>query len=364
MDGEHQYEINLKKDGLFINLSSDDVYFISKQMDKWFRILLDDSYVPVTLPQRPMPQAAPEPSVAPMPPQAPVYAEPAPQVQQPQPMQQPVMEPQAQYAQQPAPPVQAQPPQPMEVAAPMPQAAASQYAGVDLPMAQPQPAVQQQAAPPVQAPVMQAAAPQMPPQLAPQAPLPQMAAPPAEQPMQPMPVQQPVPQPQLAGVAAQGQAPLPQPPIAPAQDDFEAVMDTLMKDFEDPADELPHEAPEIPVYAPAASPAGYGGLPAEPDLSLITSLADLCDRSDASNSEDYLLLTAYYLTRIERQNSFSLKKVNTALVKSGLTPVNHSVLETVLSRGFLSMVPDLTGTAEVSEYMITAQGQQAAIQLL
>ena len=345
MDGEHQYEINLKKDGLFINLSSDDVYFISKQMDKWFRILLDDSYVPVTLPQRPAPQPAPEPSVAAQPPQTPAQM-PAPQLQQPQ--QAP--EQQAQFIQQPAPPVQAQ--APVEAAPPLQQpVAASQYAGVDLPLAQPQQVIQQQPVPQAQAPVMQQAAPQMPPQ---------MAAPLVEQPMPPIqqvPVQQPAPQPQLAAVAA-----APQQPVMPAQDDFEAVMDTLMKDFEDPAD---NQAPEIPAYAPAANNgAGYGSLPAEPDLSLITSLADLCDRSDASNSEDYLLLTAYYLTRVERQNSFSLKKVNTALVKSGLTPVNHSVLESVLASGFLSMVPDLTGTAEVSEYMITAQGQQAAIQLL
>lgn len=360
MDGEHQYEINLKKDGLFINLSSDDVYFISKQMDKWFRILLDDSYVPVTLPQRPAPQPAPEPSVAAQPPQTPAQM-PAPQLQQ-------APEQQAQFIQQPAPPVQAQ--APVEAASPLQQpVAASQYAGVDLPLAQPQQVIQQQPVPQAQAPVMQQAAPQMPPQLAPQpvaqaAPQsqmpPQMAAPLVEQPMPPIqqvPVQQPAPQPQLAAVAV-----APQQPVMPAQDDFEAVMDTLMKDFEDPAD---NQAPEIPAYAPAANNgAGYGSLPAEPDLSLITSLADLCDRSDASNSEDYLLLTAYYLTRVERQNSFSLKKVNTALVKSGLTPVNHSVLESVLASGFLSMVPDLTGTAEVSEYMITAQGQQAAIQLL
>jgi hypothetical protein len=102
----------------------------------------------------------------------------------------------------------------------------------------------------------------------------------------------------------------------------------------------------------------------EPDLSYVTSLADLCDRSNAGSSEDYLLLSAYYLTRVERQETFSLKKINSVLVKSGLTPINHSVLESVLASGYLAMVPDLTGTAEVSEYSITRDGREAAIQLL
>lgn len=341
MDGQHQYEINLKKDGLFINLSSDDVYFISKQMDKWFRILLDDSYVPVTLPQRPQPAPEQQVAAAPQQPQTPVYTEQAP------------VAPPAQMAPQPAPAIL--PEQPVVQAPVQPQAAPSQYADVNLPLTQQQapvaPAQPQQV-------VQQAApAPQMPPQLAPQQPMPVQQIQQAQQPVQQ--VQQPAPQPQLAAVGAAPQG-LP-PQIAPAaQDDFEAVMDSLMKDLEEPV-----EAPELPVYAPAAdNGASYGNLPVEPDLSLITSLTDLCDRSNAGNSEDYLLLTTYYLTRIEQQTSFSLKKVNTALVKSGLTPVNHSVLETVLSRGFLSMVPDLTGTAEVSEYMITVQGQQAALQLL
>ena len=148
---------------------------------------------------------------------------------------------------------------------------------------------------------------------------------------------------------------MPQPQANPnGQDNFEAVMDSLMKDLDDDADhggDMPYTAPN-------------GAIGPEPDLTLITSLADLCDRSNAANSEDYLLLSAYYLTRIERQATFSLKKVNSALVKSGLTPVNHSILETVLSRGFLSMVPDLNGTAEVTEYMMSAEGQQAATLLL
>jgi len=353
MDGEHQYEITLKKDGLFINLSSDDVYFISKQMDKWFRILLDDSYVPVTLPQRPEP--------------APVAQAPAQPVAQPMPEAPPVAQaPPVQPQPQPSPPMEV-PPAAVAMAAPQPEVppvvvqqvaqpavAPSQYAEVNLPL------TQQPAAPAVAqaAPQPQPVAPVQP--LPPAEPipeaLPELVAQPVtvaqQQPVaQPAPVQAPLPQPQPVAVAAPA---MPQPQANPnGQDDFEAVMDSLMKDLDDDGNggELPYTAPS-------------GAVGPEPDLTLVTSLADLCDRSNAANSEDYLLLSAYYLTRIERQATFSLKKVNSALVKSGLTPVNHSILETVLSRGFLSMVPDLNGTAEVTEYMMTVEGQQAATILL
>jgi hypothetical protein len=38
-------------------------------------------------------------------------------------------------------------------------------------------------------------------------------------------------------------------------------------------------------------------------------------------------------------------------------------LEATLGRGYLFMVPDTTGLAEVSEYVLAAEGQQAAKQL-
>jgi hypothetical protein len=338
MDGQHQYEITLKKDDLFINLSSDDVYFISKQMDKWFRILLDDSYVPVTLPSYPQPvqpvaQAAPVPMPEPQPvPQpAPVTAAPP---YEPQPVAQPQAEPQPQPMVQPVaqPPAQPIAPAPVVAPQPVPQPVpvAAQMADVNLPMAQPQ-----QAVPPVQQP--------MPQPVPPQPVLPQQAA------LELQPVAQAAP--------AMAMAPQPGSP------DFEAVMDSVMKDLEGPDE----DTLVVPDYAPIhpSMPTGLvqGGFE-EPDLSFVTSLADLCDRSNAGNSDDYLLLSAYYLTRVERQEAFSLKKINSVLVKSGLTPINHSVLESVLSRGHLAMVPDLTGTADVSEYAITSDGRDAAIQLL
>ncbi len=274
MDEQHRYEINLKKEDLYIQLSSDDVYFISKQMDKWFRILLDDSYVPVSYP-------SPQPV---MPPPPPPVAPPAPPVVEEPPPPPPAPEPEPE----PEPVVQAPPP------APVPDVVSQ----VELPLAEP-------------------------------APVP--AAP--------------------AASASLDQA---------VEDDFEAVMDSLMKDL---GDEEPEDEPEPARPAPVAAGNGKSATPpAPPDT--IDSLSELCDRSHASNLEDYLLLSAYYLTYFEGQEKFSLKRINSMLVKSGLTPVNHSVLETMLAQGYLSMVPDLTGTADVSEYILTEDGQSQANSLL
>ena len=377
MDGQHQYEINLKKDDLFISLSSDDVYFISKQMDKWFSILLDDTYVPVSFPQRPPAEAVvPNQAQAPLP-----VAEEQPTITMPtassndQLAQQLMMQsaqnvmPAPQTAlpsfvsQQAAAFPQQETPQPMVAAMampaqPSPQAPEAMVAqAVDIPMmAQPSAPQPMQAA--------QAAQPQVSIPVQPQVMEPAMAAMPAP------PVDQPVqsPQPQMPEQTMVLQAPAQPQPVAAGlpsqasgdgQDDFEAVMNSLLRDFEEKPVENLRNTPQFSVEADEdVQPA------IEPDLSGVTSLGDLCERSKAANSEDYLLLSAYYLTRLERMEAFSLKKVNSILVKSGLTPVNHSVLETVLTNGFLNMVPDLTGTAEVTEYQISQEGLEAALALL
>lgn len=96
----------------------------------------------------------------------------------------------------------------------------------------------------------------------------------------------------------------------------------------------------------------------------ISSLSDLCQHASADSTDDFLLLAAYYLTTFEQQTAFTLKQLNSSLVKSGKSPVNHGVLEVALQQGVLDMVPDLNGTAEISEYCLTEQGDLAANKLL
>lgn len=352
MDEQHRYEINLKQGDLFINLSSEDVLFVSKQMDKWCRILMDDSYIPIVVPPSKLP---PEPQQAPVVPQQaapPVYeAPPQPVYAQPQ-----------QYAPQPAlvpagyqqapPPAYVQHPQFQQMAYAQQQPAPQQYPGVPQ-----QPYPQQQLPLDYYQQQQQQQAYQQP------APAPVNVQPPAPQQAPPAPSAPSMPEalPELPPILQAAVPPQPEPEASSPQDAFENVMDSLMKEF----DEESESAGSPVAVAPASNGFSKEGLPPNlsAELPTATSLLELCDRAHADSSEDYLLLSAYYLTFFERQSQFSLKKVNAMLVKSGLTPVNHSVLESTLGRGYLSMVPDLTGTAEVSEYVLTGEGQQAVKQL-
>ncbi len=353
MDGQHTYEIVIHKGDLLIELSSDDLYFISKQMDKWFRILLDDSYVPTPYfpPSPPTPEPSSEPQQAPpsppppTPQAAPAHPNDLSNVNLPtqQPVPQPAPQPQPVQYQQPAPPPVENPPQPVENLQPQP--------------VQPPP---QPAPPPVQNPVQNS--------------VDQFVQPPPPVP-QPQPVENPQPhavQPQEAPIreAVQPalplqQQPAPPPPSQPVEndlDDFEKVMDSLMEDLEgDTGEALTDEAGDDDFFGPAGEDNGHGGAHRD---AVINSLTDLCNRGNVNTHEDYLMLSAYYLTYFEALDKFSLKRVNSLMVQSGLAPVNHSVLETAMSKGLLSMVPDMTGTAEMSEYALTNEGQSHVERLI
>lgn len=389
MNGAHHYEINLKQGDLFITLSSDDVYFISKQMEKWYTVMADDSYVPIVIPEA-QPQAEPAPAPQPMP-----SPQPPPPAQHVQPVEEP--------------PVEA----PVEVASePEPQSedALDELAEMfeeEVAQAQPEPVLEQV--------VMEETV--------------VMQEPEHQEPVYQEPAHEEV------------QTPIQDQTLeeAVANDDFDEVMDTLMKDLEDrPVGEgepepkpqpMPEPTAELDMGAPASPPEfsrstqpqpemrtqqpimqepDFGSdiasdfdsamkqnmpqndlpfddmldeaLPQTPidspqlvnehiepavlDLNTINSLAELCEQSRASSPEDFLILSSFFLTEIDGLDKFSLKKINSTLVQSGYTPVNHSVLEGAMTNQLIAMVPDTTGMADVSEYALTDAGQEKAEVLL
>lgn len=164
------------------------------------------------------------------------------------------------------------------------------------------------------------------------------------------------------------------------EDDFEAVMASIEEDLQAESQQEPPlslktkdappltsaDAPEpdLPKFTvPKPNPDALGIRPnadvlgiRKVDLEMVESLTDLYERSTAQTPEDFLMLSAYYLSFCEREPKYSLKKINALIVKSGLTPVNHSVIEAALEKQLIELVPDMTGTAEVIEYRITASG--------
>ncbi len=341
---QYRYEMNLKKDALFINLTSDDVTFISRQMDQWFRILLDDSYIPTPAPAKRLD----------------------------------------------APPIAAEAPAVAAVNTPLPAPALETPAVPVIPITPESPV----AVTPVNSPASETI-PSVPAAVTPQPqpPLPAAQAPIATE----TPVQQAVPvlQPPPPAVETLVVAPLPvapstrapipaapvtNVPIEPPQDSFDAVMDSVMRDLETsnvnnekaflieepvafetaPTNLAPMAMSAEAILPPAPALPG----PAQPTMDPFASLDALCRYSRAVDVQDFLLLSALYLTRSEQAETFSLKRLNSALVKAGKTPVNHSALEAALGRGVLAMVPDLSGNADVSEYELTPAGTQAANELI
>lgn len=318
MDAQNRYEMSLKKKDLFINLSSDDVMFISRQMDQWCRILLDGRYVPASAP-------ATCAAVSPVAPPVAVAAEQPPPPAAPSPVT-PVI-----------PAVALEPPPVIapSIALPSPPPA------VPVPQALPEPIAASPSPPPVPAASVA---------VAPPAAVLEFPSP------SPLPVPAPAPVPAAVVAAAASAVPV---AAAPSQDNFEAVMDSVMRDLEQATIEASPAA-----YPPPAAAATLPFPAPAPAIDEPASLGDLYQRSQVANVFDSLLLAAFHLTCSEQQETFSLKRLNSALVKAGVTPVNHSVLESALSAGVLAMVPDLTGTADVSEYRLTPEGLRNAHALL
>lgn len=428
------YEIDIKKGDTFINLSSDDVTFIAKQMDQWMHLLAKEGYIPTptapslpasvpvqaTVPQPELPfsappiQAAPPVNAAPPPtPVIPAPASPAPVAPPPQaPVQEvvppppPTPEPVAEAAPSPAPapaPVYETPVAPPIPAIPVPPEPPPPSPGVEPVASAPVESTVPTIAPPMMEPMttdneIEAALSSL---LSEESGQPAMAYVPAEPVAPEMPVVSepaaaPVPAPIPAAVAVAH----PQPTTidSDVKDDFESVMDTLMKDLEGTED-LDAQAPaaDISAYQQQAYEAQQAAafqeqlayqqtqlslqqampqqpmqpvqtiqpptMPA-PDLSTVGSLAELCDLSRANSREDFLLMAGYFVSNYEGAEKFSLKRLNAVLIKSGMNPANHSDLEMAVAKQNFVLMPDMTGTAEASEYTLTDAGKSYCLGLL
>lgn len=122
-----------------------------------------------------------------------------------------------------------------------------------------------------------------------------------------------------------------------------------------------------PAQDPSPSPVELPPLPFKafelpPGIETLRDLGQLAQK--ATPGTDYLMLTAFYLVQLKQAEKFSLKEVNTELMRAGFTPVNHAMLETALNKGLLQLLPDMTGTALAAEYQLTEQGQEAVHRLL
>lgn len=70
---------------------------------------------------------------------------------------------------------------------------------------------------------------------------------------------------------------------------------------------------------------------------------------------DFLVITAQYLAQYENMNTFNLKHINAKLMQNFTLIVDHSVLQSAISREFITRVHE--GADDTStEYMLTEKG--------
>lgn len=92
----------------------------------------------------------------------------------------------------------------------------------------------------------------------------------------------------------------------------------------------------------------------------VESLSDFeayLNSHNPQNNTDKLIITAKYILNVENQNAFSIKQLNAKLVPLTGEPINHQMIEDAIHQNFLRILPDLTGTAEYTEYTLTEDGE-------
>ena len=73
---------------------------------------------------------------------------------------------------------------------------------------------------------------------------------------------------------------------------------------------------------------------------------------------DFLVITAQYLAQYENLNTFNLKHINAKLMQNFTIIVDHSVLQSAISREFITRIHE--GYDEgLTEYMLTEKGQRS-----
>jgi hypothetical protein len=86
------------------------------------------------------------------------------------------------------------------------------------------------------------------------------------------------------------------------------------------------------------------------------TIAELIDLKNPQTPLDYLIITAYYLKECDLLDRYSLKQINSKIIKFIEKPLNHAIIQEAVSNDFLEVVPDYTGMANVTEYIITSEG--------
>ena len=96
----------------------------------------------------------------------------------------------------------------------------------------------------------------------------------------------------------------------------------------------------------------------EPQQNVDQIFLNLINSKNTKDKFHYLMITAYYLTEFGKQERFTLKQINSKLMQNVGDVIDHSMLQEAINQGFIELVPDPTGLAQVGEYRLTRQGEE------
>jgi len=87
------------------------------------------------------------------------------------------------------------------------------------------------------------------------------------------------------------------------------------------------------------------------------SMEDLIAIKKPESKLDFLLLTAYFLQNKQNLFKYSLKQINSKAMPFLGSLIDHSVIHNAVAHDFVEVVPDYNGSAEVTEYSLTVEGE-------
>lgn len=87
------------------------------------------------------------------------------------------------------------------------------------------------------------------------------------------------------------------------------------------------------------------------------SMEELVNLKQPQSKLEYLLLTAYYLQSKENLFKYSLKQLNSKLMPFLGSLIDHSIIHNAVAHDFIEVVPDYSGTSDVTEYRLTDEGE-------
>lgn len=92
-------------------------------------------------------------------------------------------------------------------------------------------------------------------------------------------------------------------------------------------------------------------------VSSLNSLEELIALKKPETKLEYLLLTAFYLQTRENLFKYSLKQLNSKAMPFLGSLIDHFVVNNAVTQNLIEVVPDYNGTADVTEYCLTQEGE-------